>query len=78
ILPVNETNLIIDENLNTKIYKINNRLRFICKEKDLRFIDIHPDFLNKNGEMDAEYTYDGVHLTEQGYILWAELVQEYL
>jgi len=75
---VNETNLIIDENLNTKIYKINNRLRFICKEKDLRFIDILPDFLNKNGEMDAEYTYDGVHLTEQGYILWAELVKEYL
>ncbi len=42
------------------------------------FIDIHPDFLNNKGEMDEKYTYDGVHLTEEGYYLWADLIRDYL
>lgn len=78
ILPVNEDKLLIDSYINKKIYEANNRIRSICNEMKISFIDIHPDFLNETGQMDTLYTYDGVHLTEAGYIHWAELIQEYL
>jgi len=77
ILPVNAKKLLIDKSINTTIYQANNELRNICKEKLLTFTDIHPDFLNDKGEMDTIYTYDGVHLTALGYILWAELLQRF-
>jgi lysophospholipase L1-like esterase len=78
ILPVNETNLIGNENLNLRIYELNNDLRIWCKDKNIIFIDIHPDFLNDKGEMDMQYTYDGVHLTKEGYLHWAELLKDYV
>jgi lysophospholipase L1-like esterase len=78
ILPVNETNLIGNENLNLRIYELNNDLRIWCKDKNITFIDIHPDFLNDKGEMDMQYTYDGVHLTKEGYLHWAELLKDYV
>jgi lysophospholipase L1-like esterase len=78
ILPVNETNLIGNENLNLQIYEINNDLRIWCKNKNITFIDIHPDFLNEKGEMDMKYTYDGVHLTKEGYLHWAELLKDFI
>ena len=77
ILPVNEDRLLSFENINAKVYQVNNRLRDFCKNSNITFIDIHPDFLNHKGQMDEKYTYDGVHLTEAGYILWAELLREY-
>ena len=76
ILPVNEDHLLSFENINARVYNANNSLRDLCKKKQITFVDIHPDFLNDHGQMDEQYTYDGVHLTEHGYILWAELIKE--
>ncbi len=78
VLPVNETNLIGNENLNIRIYELNNSLRILCKQRKISFIDIHPDFLNEKGEMDMIYTYDGVHLSKDGYLQWARLLKKYL
>jgi len=78
ILPINPEKLFIDKTVNTTIYQINLGLKEICDRQKITFIDIHPDFLNNKGEMNETYTYDGVHLSEAGYILWAELIQNYL
>jgi len=79
ILPVNEKHLLTGGQINTTIYKMNDRLKAHCADEPMiAFIDLHSDFLNHNGEMDQEYTYDGVHLTPAGYILWANLVRPYL
>jgi lysophospholipase L1-like esterase len=78
ILPVNESRLLSFENINSKVYQVNNSLREFCKENNIQFIDIHPDFLNHQGQMDEIYTYDGVHLTEQGYRYWSELIRDYI
>lgn len=78
ILPVNEQRLLSFENINSKIYKVNNSIRDFCKTNKISFIDIHPDFLNHQGQMEEKYTYDGVHLTELGYAHWAELINDYI
>lgn len=78
ILPVNVSKLFEDEGINLKIYEINNQLEDWCKTQQIVFINLHPEFLGMNGEMDDQYSYDGVHLTPQGYQLWANLLQAYL
>jgi len=78
ILPVNETRLLSFENINSKVYEVNNSLRDFCTTNNISFIDIHPDFLNHQGQMDEKYTYDGVHLTEQGYMHWSQLIKNFV
>ncbi len=78
LLPVNESVLLIDENINPIIFEINDNLRASCKKLGVSYIDLHVDFLNDHGQMDEAYTYDGAHLTKKGYELWADLIRKYL
>ncbi|NTV84746.1 MAG: GDSL family lipase, partial [Bacteroidales bacterium] len=74
ILPVNESTLLTDENINLSIFSLNDGLRLICREFQIHFVDLYADFLNEQGEMDTSYTFDGVHLSQAGYELWARLI----
>lgn len=79
VLPINESHLLMDEDLNTSIYKLNDMLAGYClDEPRLRYVDLHTEFLGMNGQMDERYTFDGVHLSQAGYRLWKELVLELL
>jgi lysophospholipase L1-like esterase len=74
ILPVNVSTMLSDENINLAIFRLNDGLRLICHEYQIHFVDLYGDFLDDTGEMDNKYTYDGVHLSQEGYDLWARLV----
>jgi lysophospholipase L1-like esterase len=74
ILPVNVSATFTDENINLAIFSINDGLRIICRESHIQFVDIYGDFLNDKGEMAENYTSDGVHLSKDGYDLWARLI----
>jgi len=79
ILPVNVAKLFEEESINLQIYELNNRIEAYCQlNENLVFINLHTEFLDMNGEMDNRYTFDGVHLSESGYSLWAGLVKKYL
>jgi lysophospholipase L1-like esterase len=75
ILPVNSSLILSDDNINLAIFSINDGIRMICRESHIHFVDIYGDFLNDKGEMDYRYTYDGVHLSQAGYDLWARLIE---
>lgn len=74
ILPIRDENLLIDESGNITIYQVNTRLKALCKELKATYIDLYPDFLDNSGQLDRKYTYDGAHLTGEGYELWQELI----
>jgi lysophospholipase L1-like esterase len=74
ILPVNETVLFSDESINLWIFSLNDSLKKYCKNNQIDFIDLYPHFLNDKGEMDRQYTYDGVHLSTEGYNLWSRII----
>ena len=76
ILPVNETALFLDENINILIFSLNDSLMRYCRKENIKFLDLYGHFLNNEGQMDRKYTYDGVHLTPEGYNLWSRLVFE--
>jgi len=75
ILPVNETVMFSDEHINLMIFSLNDSLKRWCKKQKVEFLELYGDFLNNQGEMDRRYTYDGVHLAEEGYELWAKLTR---
>jgi lysophospholipase L1-like esterase len=74
ILPVNAAATLPDENINLAIFSLNDGLRIICRESHIQFVDIYGDFLDEKGEMAEKYTTDGVHLSKEGYDLWARLI----
>ncbi|MFU8842767.1 MAG: GDSL-type esterase/lipase family protein [Bacteroidales bacterium] len=78
ILPVNEPLLFTEDRLNPVIHNLNRMLKDYCLKNKLIFIDLHIGFLDQNGQLGARYTYDGVHLTHEGYLLWSQLVGDYL
>ncbi len=55
---------------------INDRLKEMGKENDLTVIDLYPHFADQYGKLLSEYTWDGVHLTINGYLRWVEILTE--
>lgn len=76
LLPVSEAkeglycpNAIIDE--------FNTILLNIAKSRGIKYIDLNSEY-KVNGFLNPEWTTDGVHLTEKGYDVWAQIIREYL
>lgn len=57
---------------------INEELAKICREEKVTLIDLYNPFKNAENKLDKKYTYDGLHLTHAGYLLWASLLKKYL
>ena len=81
ILPVNGTEFDkfhghYDQSDN--IQKLNNELEIFCESDNIQYIDLHSSFINKDGLLDSRYTYDGLHLTGDGYLLWRDLIKKHV
>lgn len=42
------------------------------------WLDLHAKLADATGQLDARYSFDGVHLTAAGYRVWAEALRPYL
>lgn len=78
ILPVNNTFAKYPNHYNKDehILAVNQALEKLAIEFDVSFIDIHNEFLDSDGRLDAKYTYEGLHLNAEGYKLWAKILKE--
>lgn len=48
-------------------------------DPNLHFIDTSGDFMGLSGEPDPDnYRFDGLHLSEQGYSIWREIIRQRL
>jgi lysophospholipase L1-like esterase len=50
-------------------------LKDYCNEYEITFIDMYTSFTTERGDLKAEYTYDGLHLSDEGYIVWKKSIQ---
>lgn len=57
---------------------LNQFLSATCAEKNVTFINLFPLFATNGRELSPIYTYDGLHLNDQGYIVWANQVKPLL
>lgn len=55
---------------------LNNGLKQLAAKEKFTFIDLHSRFLDNAGQLDARFTYDGLHLNPAGYLHWAKILKE--
>ena len=74
VLPVNKR--FNKAEINEKVVQLNAKLKEFAQEFSVQYIDLFSYFLDKNNELDARYTLDGVHLNGEGYLLWKQVIEK--
>jgi len=59
---------------NDRIRYLNRELEAIAREEGAVFLDLHAWFGDERGDMRADFTTDGVHLTAAGYRTWRSVL----
>ena len=77
ILPVNNQ-VRNSGKSNSDIVFLNKKIENIATENGLAFLNLHPLFLNGEGELDSRLTQDGIHLDAEGYLIWKKELQKYI
>lgn len=72
VLPTTTASLI--ENIKS----VNTTLENNAAQYAYQFINLHEDFVLEDGKMDMSFSYDGVHLNDNGYALWIENIKNKL
>lgn len=69
--------LAVGNSSKSKLVSINDFLK-TYESAQYQLVDTYNHMANEEGDLPAEYTYDGVHLTTEGYAHWLVLLKEYL
>ncbi len=77
VLPVNNQVYIFWQD-NQNVIKLNLKLKALAQEFGYQYIDIFSHLLNSQGQLDAKYTTDGLHLNGQAYLVWKAAIEEYI
>ena len=84
LLPINEA-ISPYKNLkgqSARFPEVNALLKEVAKERGVTIIDLYPNFTvdNEKGEkvLNPDWTRDGLHISQDGYAIWSNLIREYL
>ncbi|NJK68038.1 MAG: GDSL family lipase [Microcoleus sp. CSU_2_2] len=60
---------------NSRIREINRRLKEIANGENTFYLDLYPMFTDADGNLQTQLSTDGLHLNEQGYLVWRSALQ---
>lgn len=60
------------------VKQFNKQIEKIADERGLKYINLWPMLADKNGNLNKNFTNDGLHLTGPGYRAWTNGIKEYL
>jgi lysophospholipase L1-like esterase len=60
---------------NERIVQINRQLRELATQREVKFLDLHAVFVDRDGLLRSDLSTDGLHLNPQGYAVWQSAVQ---
>jgi lysophospholipase L1-like esterase len=63
---------------NSRIRSLNKELEKIAMQQKVKYLNLHPLFTNKKGDMRREFSSDGLHLSPPGYLIWRTALQMYI
>ncbi len=69
VLPINTEKWVLPKK-NTAILAFNQMLQELAKEKGAIYIDLHQKMVDENGLLNEKYTFDGIHLSGDAYLVW--------
>ncbi len=64
------------DQINKDVISLNVFLKNEVKKRKLYYIDLHSSFVGNHSEIQQQYTIDGVHLSNQGYLLWEKILSK--
>lgn len=77
ILPTNSSfNKLKNHYQPERISRMNTQLKALAGREKVHFIDLYSHFTDAQGQLQARLTWDGVHLTKEGYDLWVEVLRK--
>lgn len=62
---------------NPRIRNLNQELNNLATEKGAKYLNLHPLFTDKQGNLRSDFTTDGLHLSPPGYLVWRTALQMY-
>lgn len=84
IYPINNTNEeqinhgMVGKRTNKVIKQINKKIKKYCNEKGYTFINVYKELTDEKGNLKIEYTDEGLHLSNLGYIKVTKTLYKYL
>ena len=63
---------------NQKVIAANARIKPLVEEKEYTYVDLFSSVKNENGRLTKEYSIDGIHLSDAGFKVWANMVKPLL
>lgn len=79
IYPVNLNKRPKDKNRNNNTnQRINARVRTYCEENNITYLDVYSLLIDDEGNLKDEYTEDGLHLTDDAYVLITNYLKPYI
>ena len=77
VLPVNKSNKNESLKSNNNIINLNEKLHSLAKRQGVTYIDVYSVYV-LDGEMNPQYTVDGIHLKEEYKYLWLDVLSKYI
>lgn len=76
ILPVNDNYDYFKDHTNkgNSILIINEKIQKLSKKYNQTYIDLFSSFVNEEGKLKNQFTFDGLHLNGEGYKTWKNLI----
>lgn len=63
---------------NPNVLDFNKRIKALAEKYQYTYVDLHSLMTDDNGELKAEFTGDGLHLTDDAYKVWKAKIVEVL
>lgn len=63
---------------NSDIQKANRLIKELCEKRNITYIDTYSEFTNEDGKLKLNYTKEGLHLSDEGYEVLANILKKYL
>ena len=58
--------------------ELNQELRKYASTNNVEYIDINNGLSSETDGLLPEYTYDGIHLSGKGYLVWSRAIRPYI
>ncbi|HEY1113782.1 MAG TPA: GDSL-type esterase/lipase family protein [Chitinophagaceae bacterium] len=78
VLPLNESLLKYDylKGKNQRVKQLNGELVKLAAEYGHTFVNLHEVMAGADGELNKEFTMDGIHLKTDAYLVWVEYLKK--